>query len=388
MRYARAPSESLLRSLETGLLRPVRQPLFVVVEGRRVPLDPHFREGDVVDLYAGQSVVLSLRHRADGSVTASAHATYAAQPASSGCLRTYGADEAEAFASALGQYLGAVVVADRWVRREGRVQLRYMVRDADAVGAPPFLPIDREVVLGRGESPSNAEDSEDRVYREALDAVGWFAFRAGWSEPSARSEANEIDQLAVDASGARLVLLELKPRDGGGAFYAPLQVLRYLRAWHRALRDEGTELVSNIEALGRARAKVGFGPAMPRLAPKPALLPVVAFDELPTRETLARLREVIGVLAPFGADVGFDALELWCWPDGDPPRRITAEELSVPRRLRRCRACGSTEVVRIVHGEPTEEAEAAATRGEVALGGCLVWEGQPNWVCRRCGVQR
>ncbi|HEY6559929.1 MAG TPA: hypothetical protein VI072_21745 [Polyangiaceae bacterium] len=49
-----------------------------------------------------------------------------------------------------------------------------------------------------------------------------------------------------------------------------------------------------------------------------------------------------------------------------------------------CPSCGSPDVVRVIHGMPDEEAEAAARRGEVVLGGCLVWPGKPDWHCRAC----
>lgn len=56
-----------------------------------------------------------------------------------------------------------------------------------------------------------------------------------------------------------------------------------------------------------------------------------------------------------------------------------------PRSEQRCPACGASDVVPIVSGMPSRETEAAALRGEVVLGGCLVWPGKPTWHCRACG---
>ena len=39
----------------------------------------------------------------------------------------------------------------------------------------------------------------------------------------------------------------------------------------------------------------------------------------------------------------------------------------------------------MVMGYPTEEAEALAERGEIALAGCIRRDPQPEWCCRACG---
>jgi len=46
-------------------------------------------------------------------------------------------------------------------------------------------------------------------------------------------------------------------------------------------------------------------------------------------------------------------------------------------------------VVPIVHGMPGEELWGAANRGELAIGGCLVYgDGRdPCWACRSCGLE-
>lgn len=50
-----------------------------------------------------------------------------------------------------------------------------------------------------------------------------------------------------------------------------------------------------------------------------------------------------------------------------------------------CPKCESSDVVPIVYGLPMPELEARAIRGEVALGGCIVFDGAPDSYCARCG---
>jgi hypothetical protein len=53
-----------------------------------------------------------------------------------------------------------------------------------------------------------------------------------------------------------------------------------------------------------------------------------------------------------------------------------------------CPRCGGV-AIPIVHGLPGLELFEAADRGEVALGGCMVFDEQPEWVCRGvdCGLE-
>ena len=55
------------------------------------------------------------------------------------------------------------------------------------------------------------------------------------------------------------------------------------------------------------------------------------------------------------------------------------------RRPKNCPKCGSTEFVGILYGRPTPEALDAVDRGEIALGGCFLLPGQPDWKCMSCG---
>ncbi len=52
---------------------------------------------------------------------------------------------------------------------------------------------------------------------------------------------------------------------------------------------------------------------------------------------------------------------------------------------RRCPRCDSDEVVPILYGMPSPEMVEASRRGEMALGGCVVFPEAPNRTCRNCG---
>jgi hypothetical protein len=53
-----------------------------------------------------------------------------------------------------------------------------------------------------------------------------------------------------------------------------------------------------------------------------------------------------------------------------------------------CPRCGSRSIP-IVYGLPGMELFEAADRGEVALGGCVIEDGAPEWRCRGvdCGLE-
>jgi hypothetical protein len=52
-----------------------------------------------------------------------------------------------------------------------------------------------------------------------------------------------------------------------------------------------------------------------------------------------------------------------------------------------CPRCEADAVSPILYGFPTPEAEGAAARGEIELGGCVVSDEAPIWRCARCGAE-
>ena len=54
------------------------------------------------------------------------------------------------------------------------------------------------------------------------------------------------------------------------------------------------------------------------------------------------------------------------------------------RRPKTCPRCGSSKLVGILYGRPTEEGMEAVERGEYVLGSCLVSLDQPDWLCTAC----
>jgi hypothetical protein len=62
---------------------------------------------------------------------------------------------------------------------------------------------------------------------------------------------------------------------------------------------------------------------------------------------------------------------------------MTRSKKQVPR----CPACGSDRCIPIAYGMPGPELQVKVERGEVVLGGCVVWDGQPEWACTACGSE-
>jgi hypothetical protein len=50
-----------------------------------------------------------------------------------------------------------------------------------------------------------------------------------------------------------------------------------------------------------------------------------------------------------------------------------------------CPACGSADVIAILYGLPGHEIFEQERAGEIELGGCIVFDDQPDWRCRTCG---
>ncbi len=70
---------------------------------------------------------------------------------------------------------------------------------------------------------------------------------------------------------------------------------------------------------------------------------------------------------------------------GPSPRSIDKSLPKAPKGLT-CPACGSKDKAVILYGLPplSEELEKAIAQGQVTLGGCLIYDGAPQWVCNAC----
>ncbi|MEO6629480.1 MAG: hypothetical protein ABIP03_13050 [Aquihabitans sp.] len=49
-----------------------------------------------------------------------------------------------------------------------------------------------------------------------------------------------------------------------------------------------------------------------------------------------------------------------------------------------CSSCGSSDTVPIAYGFPGSEMFGAAERGEIDLGGCVIFDDNPTHRCRAC----
>lgn len=311
-RYLRRPSDRLLTLLEPGaLLEPLLRPR--VVHG--LPLDLHFREHDKVQVYCGGTSLLTAA-RSAGGVAVTAHPTYAAQACAAPLLRRW-LPGATGFAEALDGYLSQVQVRDALIKLEGSVQARW-----SGAGAP-WAPIDREAALGYPSDPQRRLEQAFPAVAAATQTLAAHALAHGWTAPPSGGTPRKLDRLAIDPSGA-LVLLELKDAARGSSgrvksdadlFYVPLQLLQYVHEWHAAL----PRVRADLHALARSRTTLGIGPALPDLSG--ALRPVIGLG-VDHRSAEVRRRFAVAVhVANAHLPVGASPIELWTW-DGDAPARV------------------------------------------------------------------
>lgn len=293
IRYDRAPGRTLLDLLRPGgFLAPLLVPRAVA----GLPLDVHFRERDHVHVYCGQTRLLDVSI-VRGGVRVDAHETYASQSGATGLCRTWSVGEAGLHA-ALDTYLGSVVVGARWIAKEGAVQVAW------ASVRQPWMPLDREAVLGYGANDRARVFPEVQAARVALEVA-----RAthGWAALPPTKSAAELDQLAID-SGGRLVLVELKDAASSPASvsYSPLQLLQYVHEWAAAY----DAVRPGLDKLREARVEVGLSPAsMPRLTD--GLRPVIGFGEdTRSAEVRARFNAVMEVVNRY-LPPGTPPIEVW-----------------------------------------------------------------------------
>ena len=64
--------------------------------------------------------------------------------------------------------------------------------------------------------------------------------------------------------------------------------------------------------------------------------------------------------------------------------RTNETAIGVTRKPVKCHHCGSR-VLRILYGEPTQEAYEQSLQGKLILGGCCINEYSPDWQCPTCG---
>jgi len=67
----------------------------------------------------------------------------------------------------------------------------------------------------------------------------------------------------------------------------------------------------------------------------------------------------------------------------------TSEPVKTARRIRTCPRCGSREIAKFQYGEPasSDRLEADLEARRVVLGGCMVWDDQPDRTCTACSLE-
>jgi len=187
----------------------------------------------------------------------------------------------------------------------------------------PWTSIDREAVLTYTDTATQQSPPVSARLRRANEAISLLARKCGWSPPSIRPAANELDQIAISKNGKELVLIELKPKNGNSAFYAPLQLARYGLEWALALSgpDKAT-LVTDLNAVADARRRSGLIYPVTSVIDTPVIRPIIGFNEAPTPEVLRRMLFVWGAIAEFVRHPLMLRPEIWAWPDRGHPNKL------------------------------------------------------------------
>jgi hypothetical protein len=311
IRYARAPSAQLRALLAPGgwLSGLIDRG---AATGLPLPPDVHLRERDRVHVYCGLTRLIDVALRADG-VLVRAHRTYSSQACAGGLLRRWSSAES-GLAEEVRRYFAEVRIGSTHVRAEGAVQAAWSAM------TEPWLPIDREAVLGYENKAARtlARAAEPVRLARAAVADSVASDTHAWATPSISKVSAELDQIAVDPRG-RLVLLELKYGRASAAsvYYSPLQLLQYVHEWAQAF----DAVRADLRALIEARQAIGLSPpAMPELNGE--LRPAIAFGrDLPSDEVLRRF-ELVRAIANRHLPDGVPAIEVWNVTDRGTPNRI------------------------------------------------------------------
>ncbi|MBT9559006.1 MAG: hypothetical protein IV100_23445 [Myxococcales bacterium] len=305
IRYARAPSAAFAGLLSRG---GILSPLLAhrVVAG--LPLDLHLRERDHIHAYCGLTRLIDASF-SGGRILVTAHTTYTSQSCAGGLFRPWSCDEG-GFVDAVHGYLEGVAVRPALVQHEGAVQAAW------AAVRSPWVPFDREAVLGYTDSAAQATGRAFLEIAAARAELERVRTAGRWATLPVGKVGAELDQLAVDPAG-RLVLIELKNAAAKpeSVYYSPLQLLQYLHEWAIAL-DVVREQLHEFMA---ARIALGMSPPdMPRLSG--GLRPVVAFGaDLRNAEVRSRF-EVVRAIANGHLPAGVSPIEVWAMEGGRPVR--------------------------------------------------------------------
>lgn len=291
LRYDRAPSASFLHQVGHDSFRALLQPR----RAAGLPLDLQLREGDRAALYCGRARILTVRSDGDG-LALGAHPTYASQPCARALMRTWRRGE-RGLEDALGTYLGGVAIRPAFTAGEGAIQARWMQLQQ------PWIPLDREAIIGGGTTPGAQVQEATRRVRELGPA---------WRQVQEPRGANEVDLLAIDPAG-RVVLVELKKGRASDLYHAPLQLLRYAWEWAQKVGD----LLPGLQRLVVARQHLGLLPVeLPALTG--ALRLALAWgEEPPSTEVLRRLYRVRDQVERF-LPPGTGPMEMWHLEGGGP----------------------------------------------------------------------
>lgn len=214
-------------------------------------------------------------------------------------------DELNAAASARGEYIAKAIVAERevgqerWTRSEGALQA------ALSQWPERFEVLDRESVL------QHSSDEVRRTYiTHACGPAKAAAQMLGYKKGIEKGFGNELDGLAVDASGRILVIEAKDGSDVVGVGWTAAQVSVYLRLLQRWV-DESPEAGTDLEDMLEQRRQLGFSSSGTSVGRPLQLVPVIVL-KAPVADVWRAnrmMRDVRGALADEGEHL--QDLEVW-----------------------------------------------------------------------------
>lgn len=245
-------------------------------------------------------------------------------------------------------------------------------------------PLAHEVSLA---GPMSADEAGSIAARldEAREVAGECLRRREAAELPASFTRSRIDVLARHSFREdELSLVSIVSEDPVHIASTCLGLLEQMLVWKHYFEQDRDAVCRVVDAFEeparRSRDESSF-----RARTTWELVPVLAFEDPPPIAVARLARRILDEVADLDPSRAMHTYEIWAWPRERRAFRIPRTHLVGRGSGRRCRSCESPYVLKIVRGMPTREAEAAAARGEFALGGCLVGESDPTWTCRACG---
>ncbi|OQA91428.1 MAG: hypothetical protein BWY26_00973 [Elusimicrobia bacterium ADurb.Bin231] len=328
IRYNRVPDKQMLDMFkEQRILSCLKE---IKVPNRfegLVSFDIQFRRNNTINIYCGLTKLADIKMIYDG-FEITTHQTYAAQSCAKKIMRIWkNTDNASGeFIQALNEYLNNVEVSERWWKKEGKLQTRWLKRfGTDWDDSLPWAIFDREVVLGY-----DSEIDKKSIKENFINRIKLIIQKIEQKHPEygsiKKKEPSELDMIGVSKEGDALILIEAKESRAQDMYYAPLQILYYMLEWENALRsNSSSSILEGISSLINAKKETGlFKREMPNIiiSKIPKIKPILAIGVKEwSGEIYRRIKATIKIINDEENNI-LSNLEIWEYPENGNPKLI------------------------------------------------------------------